>query len=113
MIGNPHGCGGWAVVVGVHWARIPALARAMASIPLMILWLAYYPRWSIPVIALSAMAVWAIAHPTRHCVADRSLVTASTAAMATVNLVNNASQSHHRPADDPMDDRADRCLCAS
>ncbi|MCH9729343.1 MAG: hypothetical protein K0U84_06665 [Actinomycetia bacterium] len=46
---------------GAAWARIVAIVMASLSIVAMFLWLPYYPVWSIVVIALDIIVIWAVA----------------------------------------------------
>jgi len=46
---------------GMTWARVSAILIAAISIVVMFLWLPYYPVWSIVVIALDVVVIWAIA----------------------------------------------------
>jgi hypothetical protein len=43
------------------WARVTAIVMACVSIVFMFLWLPYYPMWSIIVIALDVIVIWAVA----------------------------------------------------
>ena len=49
------------VMRGTTWARVAAIVLAALSIVLNFLWLPYYPVWSIIVIALDIIVIWAIA----------------------------------------------------
>lgn len=46
---------------GTTWARIMAIIIACLGIVAMFLWLPYYPVWSIVLIALNVLVIWAIA----------------------------------------------------
>jgi hypothetical protein len=46
---------------GTTWARVMAIIIACLSIVAMFLWLPYYPVWSIVLIALNLVVIWAIA----------------------------------------------------
>ncbi|WP_341683529.1 hypothetical protein REK76_14950 [Nocardia farcinica] len=52
---------GLAVITGATWARVTAIGLACLSIIGNFLWLPYYPLWSIIVIALDAVVIWALA----------------------------------------------------
>jgi len=45
---------------GALWARIVGVVLAVLVIITNFMWLPYYPLWSIIVIALSALVIWAI-----------------------------------------------------
>ncbi|WAC57366.1 DUF7144 family membrane protein [Gordonia sp. SL306] len=46
---------------GAAWARIAAIIVAALSIILNFLWLPYYPWWSVLVIAIDLVIIWAVA----------------------------------------------------
>ena len=46
---------------GTTWARVSAIVIASLSIVSMFLWLPRYPAWSIVVIAVDILAIWAVA----------------------------------------------------
>jgi hypothetical protein len=46
---------------GTTWARVMAIIIACVGIVAMFLWLPYYPVWSIVLIALDVLVIWAIA----------------------------------------------------
>lgn len=46
---------------GSTWGRVVAIAIASLSIIANFLWLPYYPAWSIVVIALGIVVIWAVA----------------------------------------------------
>jgi hypothetical protein len=52
---------------GAMWARVIAVFLAALSILANFLWLPYYPWWSIVVIALNVVVIWAVTtwHPLR------------------------------------------------
>ncbi|MCQ4117652.1 DUF7144 family membrane protein [Rhodococcus tibetensis] len=52
---------GIALLTGATWARVVAIAIAALSIVANFLWLPYYPWWSVLIIALNVVAIWAIA----------------------------------------------------
>ena len=49
------------LIMGITWARVTAIVLASLSIVFNFLWLPYYPLWSIVVIALDVIVIWAIA----------------------------------------------------
>ncbi|NED59465.1 hypothetical protein G3I15_00855, partial [Streptomyces sp. SID10244] len=46
---------------GAAWARVAAIIVAALSIILNFLWLPYYPWWSVLVIAIDLVIIWAVA----------------------------------------------------
>lgn len=50
-----------ALMTGAVWARIVAIGLACLSIVANFLWIPYYPLWSILIIALDVVIIWAIA----------------------------------------------------
>ncbi|WP_040835848.1 DUF7144 family membrane protein [Nocardia brevicatena] len=50
-----------ALMTGATWARVTAIALACLSIIANFLWIPYYPLWSILIIALDVVVIWAIA----------------------------------------------------
>ncbi|MFC9787683.1 hypothetical protein [Rhodococcus sp. NPDC127528] len=51
---------GFALLSGATWARIAAIFLAALSIIANFLWLPYYPLWSILIIALDVVVIWAV-----------------------------------------------------
>ncbi|EME14746.1 DUF7144 family membrane protein [Rhodococcus triatomae] len=51
---------GFFLLSGATWARITAIFLAALAIIANFLWLPYYPLWSILIIALSVVVIWAI-----------------------------------------------------
>ena len=51
---------GIALVTGATWARFTAIVIAGLSIIANFLWLPYYPWWSILIIALDIVVIWAV-----------------------------------------------------
>src|ERR1700758_1807510 len=49
------------LIRGAVWARVTAIVMACVSIVAMFMWLPYYPMWSIIVIALDVIIIWAVA----------------------------------------------------
>jgi hypothetical protein len=49
------------LITGAVWARVAAIVMACISIVVMFMWLPYYPMWSIIVIALDVIIIWAVA----------------------------------------------------
>jgi hypothetical protein len=58
------------LIAGTTWARITAIGLAALSIIANFAWIPYYPWWSILVIALDVIVIWAVAtwepNPPRH-----------------------------------------------
>ncbi|MBF6168679.1 hypothetical protein IU486_28630 [Streptomyces gardneri] len=52
---------GFALFTGAGWARVSAIVIAALSILANFLWLPYYPWWSILIIALDVVVIWAVA----------------------------------------------------
>jgi hypothetical protein len=50
-----------ALIMGMTWAKVAAIVLASLSIVVNFLWLPYYPVWSIVVIALDVIVIWAVA----------------------------------------------------
>ena len=57
LIGVVIGCG---MYTGATWARVGAVVIAGVSIIINFLWLPYYPVWSIVLIALDVVIIWAV-----------------------------------------------------
>lgn len=51
---------GFFLMTGATWARIAAIFLAALSIIANFLWLPYYPLWSILIIALDVVVIWAV-----------------------------------------------------
>lgn len=49
------------MMAGRDWARLAAIFIASLSIVVMFLWMPYYPVWSLVVIALDVIVIWAVA----------------------------------------------------
>ncbi len=49
------------LMAGTTWGRVVAITLAALSILANFLWLPYYPAWSILVIALNVVVIWAVA----------------------------------------------------
>lgn len=49
------------LITGAVWARVTAIVMACISIVVMFMWLPYYPMWSIIVVALDVIVIWAVA----------------------------------------------------
>lgn len=56
-----------ALMTGAMWARITAVFMAGLSIIGHFMWIPYYPWWSIVVIALDIVVIWAVStwHPAK------------------------------------------------
>jgi len=63
---------GLALFTGARWARVSAIIVAAVSILANFLWLPYYPWWSVLIIALDVVVIWAVS--TWNPVADDSSV---------------------------------------
>ncbi|WP_330231619.1 hypothetical protein OHA40_03440 [Nocardia sp. NBC_00508] len=51
---------GFALFTGAGWARIATIVIAAISILANFLWLPYYPWWSVLIIALDIVVIWAV-----------------------------------------------------
>ncbi|MHA4853377.1 DUF7144 family membrane protein [Rhodococcus sp. MSC1_016] len=51
---------GLALFTGAGWARVSAIIVAAISIVANFLWLPYYPGWSLLIIALDVVVIWAV-----------------------------------------------------
>ncbi|WP_070381005.1 DUF7144 family membrane protein [Rhodococcus sp. WMMA185] len=51
---------GLALIAGAAWARVAAIVIAGLSIIVNFLWLPYYPWWSMVIIALDVVVIWAV-----------------------------------------------------
>lgn len=51
---------GLALFTGATWARVFAIVIASLSIIANFLWLPYYPWWSVLIIALDVVVIWAV-----------------------------------------------------
>ncbi|RVW05222.1 DUF7144 family membrane protein [Rhodococcus xishaensis] len=52
---------GLALMTGAMWARVAAIVIAALSIIANFLWIPWYPLWSILIIALDVVVIWAVA----------------------------------------------------
>jgi hypothetical protein len=52
---------GFALFSGALWARIVGIFMAVLVIITNFMWLPYYPLWSIIIIAVSVLVIWALA----------------------------------------------------
>ncbi|NGP07173.1 hypothetical protein G6038_17130 [Rhodococcus sp. 14C212] len=52
---------GFALFTGATWARVAAIVLASLSILANFMWLPYYPWWSVLIIALDVVVIWAVA----------------------------------------------------
>ncbi|MGB3302436.1 DUF7144 family membrane protein [Gordonia sp. (in: high G+C Gram-positive bacteria)] len=48
------------MIAGATWARVAAIVIASISIIANFLWLPYYPWWSILIIAIDVIIIWAV-----------------------------------------------------
>jgi hypothetical protein len=53
-------CAGFALFTGQLWARVVALALAFVSAFANVVFLAAYPLWSLTMIALDVLVIWAV-----------------------------------------------------
>lgn len=51
---------GFALFTGATWARVAAIVLAALSILANFMWLPYYPWWSLLIIALNVVVIWAV-----------------------------------------------------
>ncbi|MGX7732051.1 DUF7144 family membrane protein [Rhodococcus sp. 2H158] len=51
---------GIALITGATWARVAAIVLAALSILANFMWLPYYPWWSVLIIALDVVVIWAV-----------------------------------------------------
>ncbi|MFC4604800.1 DUF7144 family membrane protein [Rhodococcus kronopolitis] len=51
---------GLALFTGAAWARVTAVVVAAISILANFMWLPYYPWWSVLIIALDIVVIWAV-----------------------------------------------------
>jgi len=51
---------GLALFTGAGWARVSAIVIAAISLLANFLWLPYYPWWSLLIIALDIVVIWAV-----------------------------------------------------
>lgn len=51
---------GAALFTGTAWARVSAMVICAVSVLVNFLWLPHYPLWSVPIIALNAVVIWAV-----------------------------------------------------
>lgn len=52
--------GAIAIMFRWTWARVAAIVLSLASMVLFFLWVPYYPVWSIVMIALDVVIIWAV-----------------------------------------------------
>jgi hypothetical protein len=52
---------GWGLLSGRTWARVVGITLAVLSAIANFLWLPYYPLWSLLIIALDVLVIWALA----------------------------------------------------
>lgn len=52
---------GFFVFAGAAWARYVGIAVAVLSAIINFMWLPYYPIWSLVIIALDVVVIWALA----------------------------------------------------
>jgi hypothetical protein len=51
---------GFALMTGAGWARVIAIFIAAVSIIANFLWMPHYPLWSIAIIVLDVVVIWAV-----------------------------------------------------
>ena len=51
---------GFALFTGASWARLSAIVVASISMIANFLWIPYYPWWSLLIIALDVVVIWAV-----------------------------------------------------
>jgi hypothetical protein len=61
LLGILVGGAGFAIVKGQTWARIVGIALACLSLIANFLLIPYYPLWSLTIIALDIVVIWALA----------------------------------------------------
>ena len=52
---------GFFVLNGAGWARVVGIGVAAISAVLNFMWLPYYPLWSLLIVALDVLVIWALA----------------------------------------------------
>ena len=52
---------GFFVLNGAVWARVVGIGVAVISAIVNFMWLPYYPIWSVLIIALDVLVIWALA----------------------------------------------------
>ena len=52
---------GWGLLSGRTWARVVGITLAVLSAIANFLWLPYYPFWSLLIIAVDVLVIWALA----------------------------------------------------
>jgi len=61
IIGIGIAVAGFFVLNGAVWARVVGIGVAAISAVLNFMWLPYYPIWSLLIIALDVLVIWALA----------------------------------------------------
>ena len=61
LLGIAVAVAGFAVMRGTAWARVVGIALACLSLIANFLFIPYYPVWSLMIIALDAVVIWALA----------------------------------------------------
>ncbi|MFD1812037.1 DUF7144 family membrane protein [Rhodococcus gannanensis] len=51
---------GFVLITGAAWARMAAIVVAAISMIANFLWIPYYPWWSLLIIALDVVVIWAV-----------------------------------------------------
>lgn len=60
VVGIVAACAGVALLQGATWARVLAVAMASVGIIANFMWLPYYPVWSLVLVTLNALVIWAV-----------------------------------------------------
>lgn len=60
VLGIVAACAGVALLQGATWARVLAVAMASVGIIANFMWLPYYPVWSLVLVTLNALVIWAV-----------------------------------------------------
>ena len=60
VLGIVAACAGVALLQGATWARVVAVAMASVGIIVNFMWLPYYPVWSLVLVTLNALVIWAV-----------------------------------------------------
>jgi hypothetical protein len=61
ILGTIMALAGWGLLSGWTWARVAAITLAVLSATANFLFLPYYPVWSLLIIALDVLVIWALA----------------------------------------------------
>lgn len=61
LVGVVMGLAGWGVLSGQTWARVVGITLAVLSAITNFLFIPYYPVWSLLIIAVDVLVIWALA----------------------------------------------------